>query len=362
MLVVWRGAPTAFDNYVYLADAWKHGHNWIAFPGDFIDAMPYHGRAYIVEAPLPAILMFPAVLVYGTAANQTLLDNLLGAVAVFGAWRLCERIGLGRRAAALATAFLFFGTSLFVCATHGDVWFLGHVSGAAFSLLALSESFGRKRPWLVAVWGLAAAFSRYALFAALPFYLILLLTRERGRRIEVSFALPIIPALVAWGLYNYARFGTIVDRGYALWYWIMDPRARDDPAMFSAAYVPQQLELFFLRAPQLRANPPWIVPSLFGTNVLCTSFPFAYALFAGAGPVVLTLWGATLATALPSFLYYDTGGAQYGVRHALDFEPFLFALLALALVRRPSRIVSWLLGLCAVFGLYEGLIWLLVPQ
>jgi hypothetical protein len=363
MLLVWRAAPTAFDNYVYLADAWKHGRNWINFPGDWIDAMPYHGHAYIIEGPLPAILLFPAVVFFGTNANQTLLDNFLGALSVYAAWRLCDRIGLDRLPALAATAFVFFGTSLFVCSTRGDVWMLGHVAGFCFSLLALCETFGRKRPWLVAVWALAAAFSRLPFLAELPFYLALLLHQsKRPKAILRSFSPPALAALVLWAGYNWSRWGTLYDRGYELFYRIMDVNSRANPAEFSLSYLPHQIAAYFWNAPKYIAGPPWIVPPLFGMNIICTSLPFVYALFAGIGFETLVLWAATLATAIPAFTYYGAGDVQYGARHALDFEPFLFALLVIALKRRPSRAMSIAMPAFAAFGLYEGLIWLLAPQ
>jgi len=46
--------------------------------------------------------------------------------------------------------------------------------------------------------------------------------------------------------------------------------------------------------------------------------------------LVVSLWCATFLVAGPSLLYYANGGAQFGMRHALDFEPFLFVLLAIA--------------------------------
>ena len=46
--------------------------------------------------------------------------------------------------------------------------------------------------------------------------------------------------------------------------------------------------------------------------------------------LVVALWIATLLVAAPSLLYYANGGSQFGMRHALDFEPFLLVLMALA--------------------------------
>jgi hypothetical protein len=358
MLAVWHGTPTWYDNYVYLADAWKHGHNWLNFPGDFVDAVPYHGRAYVVEAPFPAILLYPAVLVFGTNANQTLLSNLLGAVAVYGAWRLCERIGLARLPTAAVTAFLFFGTSLFVCSIVGDVWYLGHVSAVCFTLLALCECFGKRRPWLVSTWALCAGFSRYTLLIALPIYLVLLLAHNRRRSTVEWFAAPAIPAFVTWMIYNFNRFGTLFDPGFSLFYRVMDSESKTSPALFSVAYLPMQLWTYFVEPPGLSARLPFVVAPRFGFALPFTSAPFVYAVFAGTSFEAIVLWCATLATALPSFFYYDNGEGQFGVRHALDFEPFLFALLVLAMKRRPSRIETIALAAFSAFGLYEGLFWI----
>jgi hypothetical protein len=39
---------TVMNNFVWLADAWLHGKPYLPhFPGDYIDAIPYHGRAYV---------------------------------------------------------------------------------------------------------------------------------------------------------------------------------------------------------------------------------------------------------------------------------------------------------------------------
>jgi hypothetical protein len=358
MLVLWHAQPTPYDNYVWLADAWKHGRNWITFPGDWIDAVPYHGRAYVVEAPTPAVLMFPLVLIWGTDADQTLLDNLLGGIAVFGAWRLCERLGVARLATAAAVAFAFFGTSLFVCATRGDVWFVAHVSGFAFSLLALCELVGRRRPSLVALWSLAAAFSRYPLLTVVPLYGLLLLWESPRRATLLRFLAPVVPAAIVAALYDRNRWGTVVDRGFSIWYRVMDSRYAADPHPFALANLPVQLQLYVATAPRIFAVAPWIAPPRFGFGILFTSLPFAYGALAGRSVRVAVLWLAAIATAIPALTYYDTGGEQFGIRHALDFEPFLFALLALALARRPSRTVTVLLFAFAAFGLYEALVFL----
>jgi hypothetical protein len=64
-----------------------------------------------------------------------------------------------------------------------------------------------------------------------------------------------------------------------------------------------------------------------------------YALLArGPRTQIIALWIAAILTAVPNFLYYVNGFAQYGMRHALDFIPFLFALMLFA---ARDRLALW---------------------
>ena len=48
-----------------------------------------------------------------------------------------------------------------------------------------------------------------------------------------------------------------------------------------------------------------------------------------ARPYLAAVWATVALVAAPSFFYYLNGWYQYGMRHALDFEPFLLVLIAL---------------------------------
>lgn len=127
--IVTKLQATTINNDVWLADAWLHGHLWLPhFPGPWIDAMPYHGRAYIVEAPVPALLLLPFVAVFGFSTNQTILGIVLVAIAAYGAWRTGEYLKLRGVTLLAMTAFLVFGTSVAMCAIEGGVWFVAHLS------------------------------------------------------------------------------------------------------------------------------------------------------------------------------------------------------------------------------------------
>lgn len=359
---------TPYNNYVLLADAFLHGHVWINWPGDYIDALAYHGARYVIEAPLPAVLLMPMVAIFGTSANQTVVATLLGAIAIAAAWEICERLAVPTKHAIWLCAFLLAGTDLLWCAMLGDVWFIAHVCAACFTLLAIVELLGKKRGWLVALWALCAAESRFSMVLAIPVYVYLLtanfseesvsadsLSAPRGRLI--SFAGVVAAGVVLWGLYNQARWGTLADIGYTLWYH-QDQVGLPYGSPFKLQYLPYELHSFFIASPSFAAVAPYVIPSMEGIALTWTSPALVFAFFAQRpARLAIALWAAVVLTAAPNFLYYVNGFAQFGMRHALDFEPFLFVLMALAARRALPLWVKVLLAYSIVVGLWGCWYW-----
>ena len=347
---------TPYNNYVLLADALLHGHAWIDWPGPAIDALPYHGQRYIIEAPLPALLLLPAVALWGTATNQTLLAVVLGGLAVGTGWRLCRRFGADQWTTIALTTFLFAGTDLLFCSAFGDVWFLAHTSALCFTLLALSELTGKQRGWLVALWAICAFESRFTMIAALPVYAYWLYAHDR--RALRSFALTLLPAAGLWVGYNEWRWGTIADIGYTTWYHQDVHVGEATGSPFRLRYVPEELYSFFVRPFGIAPVPPYLVPSELGTALTWTSPALILALWARRPrPLVLGLWVAVALTAIPNLLYYVNGFAQFGMRHALDFEPFLFLLMILGVAPRISAWGAVLCSYSALAGAYGTWVW-----
>jgi hypothetical protein len=359
--------PTPYNNYVLLADAFRHGRTWIDWPGPYIDALRYAGHYYVIEAPLPAVLLLPAVLAFGKAADQSLLAALLAGIALYAAWGICRRLGVPALARILLCGFLLLGTDLFWCAMLGDVWFIAHVSAVAFTLLALLELLGRRRGWLVAILGACAAESRFALLLALPVYAALLwlpwgepdderMPDER-RRSLLGFALALVPLAVGWTWYNELRWGVPYDIGYTAWYH-QDQAGSPTGSPFRLSYVPYEVYSFFVRFPDVQRTFPYLIPTFNGVALSWTSPALLLAFFArGPRPLVTAMWSAAALTAIPSLLYYVNGFAQFGMRHALDFEPFLFVLMALA-ARRGLRALGTALCLASMLaGVWGAWYW-----
>jgi hypothetical protein len=327
-----HGRQTFYDNYVWLARAFLKGRIAIDWPGPYIDALPFRGEHWVIEGPFPALLALPFVAVFHDA-NQTLIALALAAVAVSACWVTCERLGLGIGKTAWITAFLFAGTQLWWCAMLGDVWFLAHVAAVACTFVALAELVGPRRGWVVGLAATAATFSRFGLVLAVPVYAWLLWCERSGndrRRALVGFAAVLGLGALLWVAYNLARWGVWYDIGYTAWYH-QDEVGSPVGSPFQLRYLPMQVQAFFLQGVGWYRRYPWVVPGLGGVALTLVSPAFVIALFARRPRgLAIGLWLAALLVAGPSFIYYVTGYAQFGMRHALDFAPFLVVLMALA--------------------------------
>jgi hypothetical protein len=349
--------PTPYNNFVLLADAWLRGHAWIDWPGAYIDALQYGGRYYVIEAPLPALLLLPFVAIFGPHTNQTILALVLTGIAIGAAWELGERFGVPRSSIAWICAFLLAGTDLLWCGMLGDVWFLAHVSAVCFTMLALIELAGKRRGWLVALFAACAFESRFSMALAVPIYAYLLWQPHRNRNVA-SFAGVLGGVALLWVWYNYARWGVWNDIGYTAWYH-QDEAGMPTGSPFRFEYLPYQLWSFFVQTPTQMPEFPGLRPEYSGVALTWTSPALVLAFFART-PLrwVIALWAATLLTAAPNFLYYVNGYAQFGMRHALDFEPFLVALMLLAARERIAVWARVMIAYSCAAGLWGCWYWL----
>jgi hypothetical protein len=355
---------TTYDNYARLAYSILHGHLWIDWPGRIIDAAEYNGQHYGVDAPLPALFVLPLALFFGQSANETIPSIILGAIDVSLCWILLDHLGVVRPAKFWLTLFFFAGTDLFWCAMLGDVWFFAHVCAVFFTVLALIELTGKRRGWLVGILAVCAFESRFTLVLALPFYAYQLWSGELARvagteapprrlRPLRGFGIVMVIGAALWVGYNEAMWGTWNDIGHTLYYH-QDSWGNPDGSPFGLRYFPYQFYSFFLQAPVLvewlqQAQPPYFKVDPHGIALTFTS-PALVLAFLAKGPrrLIASLWITAVLVAIPSFLYYLNGWYQFGMRHALDFEPFLLVLMALAVQKGMPR---WGAALCAYSAL-----------
>jgi hypothetical protein len=356
---------TDFNNYTRLADAMRHGHMWIDYPGAWLDAIEYNGKHYVVDGPFPALLMFPLVFIYGAAANQTSVALVVAALVIGLAHRLLVALHVARVPRLYLLLFLFAGTDVWWCAELGDVWFMAHLCAMAAVFGAFLELTGKRRGWVIGLLSIAAFFSRNVELFGIGFFAYALWTgdfaraavMDRGepepRSIDRPKAFKSFGALLSFGVlcwigYNEASWGTIVDIGHSV-YFHQDSWGQSAGSPFQLIYVPYQIFSYFFRSPifvEFRQQAQWPVLKV-DTNGIALTFtsPALILSLLARRPqrLVAALWIATLAVAGPDFLYYLNGWYQFGMRHALDFEPYLFVLMALAV---RDKMPKWGMALC----------------
>jgi len=349
-----RFDSSVYNNYVLLAAAFLRGHVWIVWPGTYIDALLYQGQHYVIEGPVPALLLVPVVALFGVHTNQTAFACVTAAIAIAAAWTVARRLDADLAIATWTTAFFALGTSLAWCAMYGAVWYVAHTVAMMFATLAVAELLGRRRAWLVTLLLVLAAGARFTLILAVPpivAYLFWTLPRERRLAALGALACVVVPAAALYVAYNYARWGRPTDIGYVAWYHT-DAIGESSGSPFRLEYFTYELQSFFGTLPAIVHTFPWVQPGYGDVSIEVTSPALVLAAFArGNRGLIATLWVAAVFVAVPSFLYYADGGAQWGMRHALDFVPFLFPLIVLGTFRVP-RAVTY--ALCAVSILIGG--------
>lgn len=339
-LIFAHGRSTPYNNYVLLADAMLHGRLWIdpLWQDSHIDAVLFHGHRYIVNDPVPALFMLPLVAIFGIDANQTLLACLFCGAAVSGAWLILERLELAREPKIWLAIVFLIGTDLLWTAMLGDVWFIAQTAAVAFLTLMLAELVGKARPWFVIVLFALAVGCRFTIVMALPVVLYWtfagLLRPLASRAALRTAALSLVPFLALWVAYNFARWGVPWDSGHTIFYHQDRDVGSPTGSPFAVMNLPDQLYSFFVQAPKFEDTVPYAIPAMEGVALTWTSPILLFAAWArGSRSAIVSLWLATVLVAGPSFLYYVNGASQFGMRHALDFEPFLFVLLAIAAKR-----------------------------
>ncbi|MBV8172554.1 MAG: hypothetical protein JO219_11550 [Candidatus Eremiobacteraeota bacterium] len=325
-----------YDNFIRLAYALTHGRLWIDWPGPAIEALEFNGQHYVIEGPIPAVLCIPLVLLFGLDANQAIVCAIAAAIGVSATWVMLGRMRVTRDVQIWTTVFLGFGTVYWWCASFGSLWMFAHITGAMFALLALAEWYGRRRPWLLGVLFACLALSRFPMaLAGIPFAVWLVIETPKGQRLRAlaQTALGALPFFLLFIAYNYGRWHTLNDIGYTTWFH-QDEVGSATGSPFQLKFLPGNLYSFFFLPPDFTVYPPWLKPTGAGVALTFTSPALLLAFFAPArARETWFLWIATILTAIPSALYYVNGFEQFGMRHSMDFAPFLIPLVARGLER-----------------------------
>jgi hypothetical protein len=298
-----------------------------------VDSVTVGGRSYVAVGPLqvvPYLLFVPFPALHHVASF--VIGVTVGAAAAFTALPLVRAYGATGQSAMWIAACTAFGTLLLFVSVEGDFYYLAQAESFLLLELFLLEWAGRRRPPRLGIaLGLSFLARPTTLLAAIPFGLVLI-WRSRSRIAAASgIALPIGLALVGYGLFNAARYGSPLESGYGIaTVWTARLSALRARGLFSYLHIPENLRLAVLALPQSTGRFPFIAPDPNGMSMLLVSPALLMALRAKVQPGDgLVLWAAVALIAVPVFTFYGGGAVQYGYRYSLDFTPFLIALMAM---------------------------------
>ncbi len=130
----------------------------------------------------------------------------------------------------------------------------------------------------------------------------------------------------------------------------------------SLSNAPNNLRSIFLLMPKFQAEDPYVIPTLAGVSLTFCS-PLLYACVVPLWtrrnrPFTWVLLGSAVVCAVPFVLNYGNGFAQFGMRYAMDFLPYLLLLSCMGLThRRWTSVRSALVLLCVLVNVWGPLYW-----
>ena len=259
------------DRMMVLAERLFQGHlDDPSFAGT-VDSVFVGGRYYIAVGPLQVIPYIPFVpfeVLHGVARYVVAL--IPGLVAAWLALPLARAYGASGSTAYWVAGFTAFGTLLFFVSVTGNMYYLAHAESFLALTCFMLEWAGRRRPLAL---GLALALSFLArpttILAGLPFGIALLWGRRDWLRRALLLGAPVAGAVLAFGWFNFVRFGSPLESGYGISTLLSGIlQTRRDAGIFSLRHVPENLRLALVSFFDLRPGFPFIVPNRFGLSML----------------------------------------------------------------------------------------------
>lgn len=326
---------TPYNAHVYLAQALLHGQFYVDGVPAFMEKTTHAGHVYVAYGLTPAVMMLPWVAVWGLAVHQSLFFAGVAGAAVAVWHAVLGKLEIETERRWLLTHVLGAGSLFwFYAGEGGRTWWIMHVAVVFFLLLAIYDCVGRQRAWVAGLAFGLAVLSRQSVFLALPFFVAMLWRDDRSRGGTSvwgkawRFALPLGLLLAFNAYYNYARFGSLMDNGYAR---VISETDQLPYGFFNLHYLAANLKTYLYAVPEALTKFPWYDPTMGGFSIFITTPALLLAVFANWRQRINQLALLALVPIWAFYLvYYWSGFAQFGCRYSLDFLPFALLLVASA--------------------------------
>ena len=262
---------------------------------------------------------------------------------------------------ALMTCGIMFGTFTWTNLTMGGAWQLALGFAMVGELGAIYFTVYDRRPLIAGAFFALAFGNRTEILLTAPIFLYLLTRSEsnedRDTKDKAAYSKPltevnasafqraakfcVVPFIlgVSTLVYNYVRFNSFTDFGYA-----RIPGVLDEPwynhGIFSVWYIPRQGWEMLLKLWEVKSTFPYLVPNGFSSSILLSSPFILFALRLGSRDKVLKYcaWAAIAVMTILLWMHGNSGGWQFGYRYWMVCLPWLFVILLENSPKKISRL------------------------
>ena len=344
--------PQAHFDYTFrIAGALLDGNAGLTEkPPAWLNEMVPHGGRFYSVFPLGSVLsMLPAALLQRAGVFETYPAALAAAV-VAGATSLLLflvslRYDLTPRKRLLLVLFVPFGTWTWCNLSYGGSWHVALGLAVVGQLGALYFTLVRNNPVVAGLFFALAFGNRTEIILLAPVFMYLacrdtlkrpragvaLWPRDLARHWPTLLKFSAFPVLLgaATLAYNYARFGSPFDFGYARIPGVLnEPWYRD--GLFSLSAVPLNARAMLYETWRVTGSRPYLIPKGFGGSIFLAS-PLLLLIFrrgAREFDLKIVAWVAVALLTCVLWLHGNPGGWQFSYRYAMILLPWLFLLLA----------------------------------
>ena len=306
------------------------------------DIALFNSKKYVYFGPFPALLFIPLTIVFGENIPEQLILLFILPLVFYSLYKIAQAQYLNQNFALWLSLFFVFGTIFWLLWLLPIDAYLVQVVGSSLVIFSLYEFFHKKRWWLISTYLACAIATRATLLLACAFFILELWfdkrVNQKSKLLNLrQFLVPVGITIVLLSLYNFARFGSIFDTGYAYNSPLStELQATREYGLFSLAHIPGNLFLLLFKSPDpVRISNlhyvlkfPFLKADYWGMGIFITTPLFLFVFLTKLrDKYVFSAWVTILLLLIPSLLYYGYGIWQYGYRYGVDFYPFLFILL-----------------------------------
>lgn len=154
-------------------------------------------------------------------------------------------------------------------------------------------------------------------------------------------------------IYNYVRFNSLTDFGYARIPGVLSEPWYHD-GIFSLQYIPGQAYEMLFRLWERKEAFPYLLPNGFSSSILWSS-PFVLLIFRRQTlnkTLKYLSWTAILILTFLLWIHGNSGGWQFGYRYAMILLPWFFVLLLENSPKKLTLTEAVLIGFSILMNLY----------